>query len=73
MAVSYKHKGQLYSKTDVVVPYIKKDGSPTRLAVWETFCADCGERFEILSTARRQKPWFPNRRCNEHQRPGVKA
>jgi hypothetical protein len=71
MAVSFKHKGQIYLQTDVVVPYVKRDGTATSLAVWETNCADCGEVFTIMSTARRKSLWHPNRRCAKCHRPGA--
>jgi hypothetical protein len=70
MAESFKHKGQGYRRVDVV-PYTRKDGSTSALQVWRSRCADCGEPFEILSTVRKRKLWYPNRRCKKHQQPGL--
>jgi hypothetical protein len=71
MSDSFKHKGQVYTKTDAVVPYVRRDGTETTLAVWRTNCADCGEGFTIMTTARRKSLWHPNRRCGHCHRPGA--
>jgi 5-methylcytosine-specific restriction endonuclease McrA len=71
MLNSLTHKGQVYVKTDTIIPYVKRDGTETSLAVWYTDCPDCGSRFEIMATARRKKLWQPNRRCPACHRPGA--
>ncbi len=44
-------------------PYITKRGSETELLVWEAFCMDCGEAFEVMSG--RKVPGYLTRRCHE--------
>jgi hypothetical protein len=72
MAESFKHKGQVYRRADVV-PYTRKDGSTSTLQVWSSDCAECGARFEFKTTTRRRSLQYPRRRCDRHRRPGVAA
>jgi 5-methylcytosine-specific restriction protein A len=52
--------GQLYRRI-AVKPYIRADASTTELATWESGCAECGEVFEVVTTARVRKLRGPNR------------
>ena len=40
------YRGQVYRRI-AVEPYIRDDGSETRLATWETECPECGEVFPV--------------------------
>jgi hypothetical protein len=62
------YRGQIYRRI-AVEPYIRDDGSTTRLATWESRCAECGEVFEVVTMARERKLRGPNRRCPQHRRP----
>ena len=62
------YRGQIYRRI-AVEPYIRADGSETRLATWQSECPECGELFEITTT-RLHRLRQPNRRCPEHRRPG---
>jgi hypothetical protein len=48
-------------------PYQRKDGSRTKLAHWESSCAECAMPFDCFS------PWTAppqRRRCDAHRAPG---
>jgi hypothetical protein len=62
------YRGQIYRRI-AVEPYIRDDGSETKLATWESKCPVCGEPFTIQTT-RLHRLREPNRRCPEHRRPG---
>jgi hypothetical protein len=62
------YRGQIYRRI-AIEPYVRDDGSETRLATWESECPECGEVFTIQST-RLRKLHQPNRRCPDHRRPG---
>jgi hypothetical protein len=62
------YRGQIYRRI-AIEPYVRDDGSETRLATWETECPECGETFTIQST-RLHRLRSQNRRCPEHRRPG---
>jgi hypothetical protein len=53
-------------------PYTRRDGTLSTLAVWRSHCAQCGEPFELRTPANSSK-FVPNRRCQAHKRPGVRA
>lgn len=50
-------------------PYTRRDGSPTTLALWKSYCPACGEPFEFTLPGEAKK-FIPIRRCTEHKRPG---
>jgi hypothetical protein len=49
-------------------PHTRKDGSKTKLAIWQSDCAECGAVFECRSPIIAPPQ---TRRCDEHKRPGV--
>src|SRR5215475_13284366 len=53
-------------------PYKCQDGREIVLQVWRSTCADCGEFFELKAPLRARR-FEPNKRCDKHKRPGVKA
>ena len=55
------YRGQLYPRI-AVKPHVTTGGRTTQLATWECRCAECGEVFEVVTTARERKLWGPNRR-----------
>lgn len=65
-------RGQTYERIGRV-PYVKADGSTTRLTVLRSHCAKCGEPFEFTATDENIGRGMVNRRCAEHKRPGVKV
>jgi len=52
--------------------HIRRDGSETFLAVWESLCAQCGEPFTCTTPAAATR-FQPNRRCAKHNRPGQRV
>jgi len=66
------YRGQLYRRI-AVKPHVSAGRSTTQLATWESRCAECGEVFEVVTTARERKLWGPNRRCPQHMRPGSRV
>jgi hypothetical protein len=62
-------KGQRY-RLMKIKPHIKSDGTPSRLADWQTTCAECGAVMHTSSPAT-QAP--ASRRCELHRKPGVKV
>jgi hypothetical protein len=53
-------------------PHIRRDGTETELAVWQSHCAQCGEPFEFRAPSKASK-FEPNRRCAKHKRPGARV
>jgi hypothetical protein len=53
-----------------VEPYERLDGTTTKLAVWRSACADCGQLFLVRLPAKARR-FDPNRRCPAHRRPGL--
>lgn len=53
-------------------PYLRKNGKLTELIVWRSHCAECGEPFEIRTSAKSRR-FIPNRRCHLHKQPGVRV
>jgi hypothetical protein len=53
-------------------PHTRLDGTETRLAVWRSHRAACGEPFE-MKTPLRLRRFVPNQRCPQHRRPGVRV
>ena len=47
-------------------PYVRADGTETRIAVWESRCPVCGVPFQFTSTRTTMLRW-PTRRCPEHR------
>jgi hypothetical protein len=37
-----RYRGQRYDRIVDSVPHIRRDGSATTLAVWQSYCVDCG-------------------------------
>lgn len=64
-----RHDGQGYLCVGHV-DHVRRNGSPTLLAVWESDCAQCGERFNFCRPAF-ARAFIPNRRCDQHRRPGL--
>lgn len=62
------HSGQAYWKVGVR-DHIRRDGTPTQLALWKSNCAVCGVPFEFWHPALATK-FEPNRRCAAHKQPG---
>jgi hypothetical protein len=54
------YRGQLYRRI-AVKPYSRGDARTTRLAAWESGCAECGEVFDVVTTARVRNLRGPNR------------
>lgn len=54
------YKGQLYRRI-AMRPHIRSDGTVTELAIWESRCPVCGEKFAI-TTSRTTRLREPNRR-----------
>jgi len=52
--------------------YVRADGSEIEMIVWQIECAECGEPFECM-TPQEFERFYPNRRCEKHHRPGVRA
>lgn len=52
--------------------HITRSGRETTLSVWSTVCAACGCEFEATSPLHAKK-FEPQRRCEAHRRPGVRA
>lgn len=50
------------------MPYIRKDGTHTRLDVWASACAICGERFTIsVPTGSVDSKAFGRKHCDKHK------
>ena len=62
------YKGQHYW-SGTLKPHTRRDGTAMTLLEWKSHCAECGEPFSFWRPARRAK-FDPNRRCDEHRRPG---
>lgn len=65
------YKGQTYHRIGSK-PHVRRDGSETRLDIWRSRCARCGEWFEFMRPAD-EKVFSPNRRCIKHKEPGRKV
>ena len=65
------YRGQVYWCVGVE-PHTRLDGGITKLATWETACAECGATFSFKRTVH-GFGFSPNRRCSEHHRPGAKV
>jgi hypothetical protein len=65
------HRGQRYD-FEGIEPHTRRDGTLTLLAVWVSFCAECGEPFRFRTPLRAGR-FQPNRRCAAHKRPGVRV
>jgi hypothetical protein len=66
-----KRKDQSYKCVDIR-PTQRKDGTPTRYAVLQSQCVDCGADFTCTS-AMQGAVFQPNRRCDDHKAAGVSA
>lgn len=67
--------GQRYC-CDTLEEHTRLDGRTVWLAVWESACAKCGAPFTYRTSTRGNRDsWLrqPNRRCDLHKRPGVRA
>jgi hypothetical protein len=49
--------------------YQRREGGVSRLSVWRSHCADCGQPFECRTV--KASAFQPSRRCPEHKAPGV--
>lgn len=65
------HKGQRYFVADTFTRQ-RAGGTLAVVLVWASNCADCGAKFEFSTPAASSK-WEPNRRCDQHKRPGVRV
>ena len=64
------YQGQPYW-SGISKPHTRKDGGATTLVEWKSHCAECGEPFSFWRPVK--KAFEPNRRCQEHQRPGIRV
>ncbi|WP_165938445.1 hypothetical protein [Parafrankia sp. BMG5.11] len=62
------YRGQVY-RPICTRPHLCRDGRQTLLAVWESHCVQCGAPF-TLTTPLHAGKFQPNRRCQQHKRPG---
>jgi len=53
-------------------PHTRRDGTPITLREWKSHCAECGRLFSFWRPTKRAK-FDPNRRCEEHRRPGCRV
>jgi predicted Zn-ribbon and HTH transcriptional regulator len=65
---SFTYKNQRYEFV-CTEPHTTRDGRDSRLYVWSSTCANCGEPFKFRS---QKKVTWPNRRCDRCKKPGVK-
>jgi hypothetical protein len=70
--IEHFYRGQRYVRQNES-PYIRDDGTKTKIAEWETECATCGEPFVFATTAKIRHLRWPPRRCKKHRQPGVKV
>ena len=64
-------KGQLY-KVTAFADYTRKDGTLTKMAVLQSFCAECGTPFTFRVPQSADEIKF-RRRCDKHKKPGVRV
>jgi hypothetical protein len=64
------YRGQQYECVGVV-DYTRKDGGASKLQVWESRCAECGEPFLFKLPA--TSTFSPSRRCFYDRKPGKPA
>jgi hypothetical protein len=55
-----------------IVPHTRRDGTRTTLLRWRSACPQCDAPFEC-STPSEATRFNPNRRCDEHKRPGQRV
>lgn len=65
------HRGQLYTVSGHSVRK-RADGSDALILTRTAPCAECGAPFDITTPAASLK-FEPNRRCQEHSRPGCRV
>ena len=69
IGVSVAINGQRYDLASIE-DYVRVDGQPSNVLVWQADCAECGAPFLSKSGSRA----FPSiRRCDEHRLPGRKV
>lgn len=69
IGLAISHGGQRFDLVDTE-DHQRKDGTWTKLLVWQTECATCGEGFMGRSPAHS----LPQvRRCEEHRQPGKRV
>ena len=63
-----EYRGQAYTMAGRI-EHQRQDGTMTTLLQWESHCAECGALFTFKTPAASAK-FEPNRRCQDHKRPG---
>jgi hypothetical protein len=66
--IEVSYKGQTYTRI-AIKPHTRANGTPTKVAVWQSTCPVCGEPFQFFSS-RTTRLSNPNRRCAAHRAPG---
>ncbi|WP_159981897.1 MULTISPECIES: hypothetical protein [unclassified Novosphingobium] len=51
-------------------PYVRRDGSPSELMIWEAACAECGTPIKVKSPLKNNGL---TRRCVEHSKAGTRV
>lgn len=72
MAAVRRKEARLF-RLVALVPYTRRDGSETELAVWEGACVVCGQPFTVSTpkpnpSGRVISKSFERTRCDEHKR-----
>lgn len=54
-------------------PYVRPDGSQSKLIVWRSHCAECNAPFKFRTRSESRRPFTPSRRCPARKRPGARV
>jgi hypothetical protein len=70
VGICIRWKGQPYLLMGIE-PYRRRDGKPSRVLLWRSWCAECGETFDFKAPHRKLRD--PSRRCQLHAKPGLRV